>query len=84
MNLIYNQRTVPVQWLVFKTIPVFKNKRLESNIENYRPVANLCSTLKIFKKLILIALWSSKINVVKILQDLVNTDFKREEAPQNN
>jgi hypothetical protein len=34
MNLICNQRTVPVQWLASKTIPVYKNKRSLRNIEN--------------------------------------------------
>jgi hypothetical protein len=53
MNMIYNQKTIPEQWLVSKTLPVFKNKGSASNIENYRPVSNLCSASKIFEKLIL-------------------------------
>ena len=48
-----DQRSVPKQWLVAKTIPVFKNKGNVKDIENYRPIANLCSTSKIFEKLIL-------------------------------
>jgi hypothetical protein len=50
---IYHQKTVPDQWLVAKTIPVFKNKGDSNSIENYRPIANLCSSSKIFEKLLL-------------------------------
>ena len=35
-----------------KVVPIFK-KGSKSNIENYRPVSNLCSTSKIYEKLIL-------------------------------
>ena len=35
-----------------KIVPIFK-KGSKSNIENYRPIANQCSTSKIFEKLIL-------------------------------
>jgi hypothetical protein len=52
-ELIYNQCAVPDQWLIAKTIPVYKNKGDRSDIANYRPIANLCSTSKIFEKLIL-------------------------------
>ena len=52
-NLIYNQKKIPEQWLIAKTIPVFKNKGDKKSVENYRPIANLCSTSKIFEKLIL-------------------------------
>ena len=50
--LIYRDKIVPGQWLISKIIPVHKkgNKQM---IENYRPVANLCSVSKIFEKLIL-------------------------------
>ena len=51
-NRIYLQRTVPAQWLVSKIIPIHK-KGPKCNIENYRPIANLCSTSKIFERLIL-------------------------------
>ena len=50
---IYKQRKIPNQWLVAKTIPIFKNKGEKRNIENYRPIANLCSTSNFFEKLIL-------------------------------
>ena len=53
MRLIYYERKVPDQWLVAKTIPVFKNKGNSKDIENYRPIANLCSSSKVFEKLIL-------------------------------
>ena len=50
---VYKQRKIPNQWLVAKTIPIFKNKRETRRVENYRPIANLCITSKIFEKLIL-------------------------------
>ena len=50
---IYYQKTVPGQWLVSKNIPIFKNKGDKNDIENYRPISNLCSSSKIFEKLIL-------------------------------
>jgi hypothetical protein len=50
---VYEQVSVPDQWLVAKTIPVFKNKGESHKMENYRLIANLCSTPKIFEKLIL-------------------------------
>ena len=52
-NLIYSEKTVPDQWLISKTIPVFKNKGDIKHIEHYQPIANLCSTSKVFEKLIL-------------------------------
>ena len=51
-NLIYHTKQIPEQWLVSKIVPVFK-KGDAHKIENYRPIANLCSTSKIFEKLIL-------------------------------
>ena len=51
-RLIYAQKTIPDQWRMAKIIPVFK-KGNKSQIENYRPIANQCSTSKIFEKLIL-------------------------------
>ena len=50
---IYNQTEVPAQWLISKTIPIYKSKGDKTDIENYRPISNLCSTSKIFEKLIL-------------------------------
>jgi hypothetical protein len=41
------------QWLVAKTIPVYKKKGKTKDNENYRLIANLCSSSKIFEKLIL-------------------------------
>jgi hypothetical protein len=34
---------------VSKTIPVYKNKGNKKYIENYRPIANLCTASKVFK-----------------------------------
>ena len=50
--MIYSQNKLPQQWLVAKVNPIFK-KGNKNNIENYRPISNLCSTSKVFEKLIL-------------------------------
>ena len=52
-KLIYDNTTIPEQWKIAKTIPVYKNKGDKKDIENYRPIANLCSSSKIFERLIL-------------------------------
>ena len=49
---IYYQNNIPDQWLIAKIIPIHK-KGPKNAIENYRPIANLCSTTKIFERLIL-------------------------------
>ena len=49
---IYLTGLIPEQWKVSKIIPIFK-KGDKSKIENYRPIANLCSASKVFEKLIL-------------------------------
>ena len=49
---IYETKTLPEQWKISKIIPIFK-KGDKTKIENYRPIANLCSGSKIFEKLIL-------------------------------
>ena len=51
-NLIYHQKAIPAQWSVSKIIPIHK-KGPKCHIENYRPISNLCSTSKIFERLIL-------------------------------
>ena len=52
-NLIYIDCQIPEQWLIAKITPIHK-KGSKNEIENYRPVATLCSTTKIFERLILI------------------------------
>jgi hypothetical protein len=51
-NKIYEQKTIPTQWLISKVIPIHK-KGSTSDISNYRPISNLCSCSKIYEKLIL-------------------------------
>ena len=51
-SMIYNSKSIPGQWLVAKITPIHKKGSIHS-IENYRPVAGLCSTSKIFERLIL-------------------------------
>ena len=54
-QLIYKYNCIPSQWQISKVIPLLK-KGNPNKIENYRPIANLCSTSKIFEKLILMHL----------------------------
>ena len=49
---IYEQKSIPDQWKISKIIPLHK-KGNKNQIENYRPIANLCCASKIFEKLIL-------------------------------
>ena len=49
---ILKQKKIPEQWSISKIIPIHK-KGPKQNIENYRPIANLCSATKIFERLIL-------------------------------
>ena len=51
-NKIYNQKKIPEQWLISKVIPIHK-KGPSTEIQNYRPISNLCSCSKIYEKLIL-------------------------------
>ena len=44
---IYRTKKVPEQWLIAKITPIFK-KGNPTQIENYRPISNLCSCSKIF------------------------------------
>jgi hypothetical protein len=52
-RLIYDLRQVPDQRLVAETVPIYKNKVERRQVESYSPIANMCSTSKIFAKLIL-------------------------------
>ena len=49
---IYATGKIPEQWKVSKIIPTHK-KGSKTEIENYRPIANLCSASKVFEKLVL-------------------------------
>ena len=49
-NKIYLTGAIPDQWKVSKITPIFK-KGDRNQIENYRPIANLCSASKILEKL---------------------------------
>ena len=51
-KLIYTRKEIPAQWRMAKVTPVHK-KGSKNDIINYRPISNLCSTSKIFEKLIL-------------------------------
>jgi hypothetical protein len=49
MLLKYFKRSIPEQWLVAKTIPVYKNKGNMKYKENCKPIANLYSLAKFLK-----------------------------------
>ena len=51
-SMVYRDTEIPGQWLISKIVPIHK-KGSKQQIENYRPVANLCSTSKIFERMIL-------------------------------
>ena len=61
---VYSEKLVPSQWLVSKTIPIYKNKGDKNEMSNYRPIANLCYVSKFFEKLIL-RIESSKLRRLK-------------------
>ena len=50
-KMIYYKKEIPKQWLMAKVTPIHK-KGSKHEISNYRPISNLCSTSKIFEKLI--------------------------------
>ena len=51
-NKIYHKKSIPSQWKTAKVVPIHK-KGKKNEISNYRPISNLCSSSKIFEKLIL-------------------------------
>ena len=75
---------IPEQWKVAKIIPIFK-KGSKVSIENYRPIANLCSASKVFEKLILkqiqlfIRIESCATKIVKALLSEPSKGYKIEQ-----
>ena len=51
-NEIYFTKVIPDQWLISKVGPICKKGNKNYSV-NYRPISNLCSTSKVFEKLIL-------------------------------
>jgi hypothetical protein len=49
---IYETKKLPDQWKISRTLPLFK-KGNKKNINSYRPISNLCSSSKIFERLML-------------------------------
>ena len=48
---IWNSNVIPETWKITKTLPLHK-KGDKKDVENYRPISNLCSLAKIFEKLL--------------------------------
>jgi hypothetical protein len=49
---IYETKELPYQWKISRTLPLFK-KGNKKNINSYQPISNLCSSSKIFERLML-------------------------------
>ena len=75
-NEIYNSKQVPEQWLMAKIVPILK-KGSPNQIENYRPISNLCSASKIYEKLILQRLQQIEIQNLIDLTNKSQHGFKR-------
>ena len=52
LNKIYHQSSIPEQWKTSRILPLHK-KGQKKQMENYRPISNLCAGSKIFERLIL-------------------------------
>ena len=52
LNKIYHQGTIPEQWKTSRILPLHK-KGQKKQMENYRPISNLCAGSKVFERLIL-------------------------------
>jgi hypothetical protein len=76
---IYNQKAIPQQWSISKVIPIHK-KVLKCNIENYRPIANLCSSSKLFEKLILRRILEIELNFGVDLTGKQQHGFKKNKS----
>ena len=78
---IYRTCKIPDQWKIAKIIPIFK-KGSKVMIENYRPIANLCSASKVFEKLILKQIQylesTNKLDLIQPwwLSGIMNSKFK--------
>ena len=52
MRKIIQEGAIPEQWKIARVLPLHK-KGNKKEVQNYRPISNLCSITKIFEKLIL-------------------------------
>ena len=52
LNKIYNQKVIPEQWKTSRILPLYK-KGNKNQVENYRPISNLCAGSKVLERLIL-------------------------------
>ena len=52
LNKIYNQKVIPEQWKTSRILPLYK-KGKKNQVENYRPISNLCAGSKVLERLIL-------------------------------
>ena len=65
-ELIYVSKSIPQQWSISKIIPLHK-KGPKTDIQNYRPIANLCAMTKVFEQLIINRIREiEKINLVDL------------------
>lgn len=52
LNKIYSQGVVPEQWKTSRILPLHKKGKI-NQMENYRPISNLCAGSKVFERLVL-------------------------------
>ena len=52
LNKIYDQRVIPEQWKTSRVLPLYKRGK-KNQIENYRPISNLCAGSKVLERLML-------------------------------
>ena len=64
MKKVIGESTIPEQWKVARVIPIYK-KGKRCDVNNYRPISNLCSVTKIFERLIL-----DKINSIELSENI--------------
>jgi len=69
LTKIYYRKEIPDQWRVSRVIPIHK-KGSKLNIENYRPISNLCSSAKVYERMILLHIGN--------LEEIHNSDFTGE------
>ena len=71
MNKIWISEIIPEVWKITKTQPLYKSGN-KSDVNNYRPISNLCSMSKIFEKLVQL-----KLNQIAKLNDIDLTNKNR-------
>ena len=55
LSVIFNQSVIkgkyPIAWKTSKIVPIFKKKGLDTDMQNYRPIALICTFAKVLEKI---------------------------------